>query len=87
MDCGLASGSGNLKVSVNKREGTIGEKTEDVNEGGVHSWNKIPQGLCNRGKVSLRKAIPVYPYIVEREGFGIYYNILVRAQVKLISIN
>ena len=61
MDCGLASGSGNLKVSVNKRKGTIGEKTEDVNEGGAHSWNKIPQGLCDRGKVGLRKAIPVYP--------------------------
>ena len=29
----------------------------------------------------------MYPYIGAREGFGIYYNILVRAQVKLISIN
>lgn len=44
-------------MSVDKRKGSIGEKTEDVNEGGTHSWNKIPQGLCDRGRVSLRKKI------------------------------
>eukprot|EP00069_Balaena_mysticetus_P015440 bmy_09208T0 len=33
MDRASVSGSGNLNVSVGKRKGTIGGKTEDVNEG------------------------------------------------------
>lgn len=72
-------------MSVDKRKGSIGEKTEDVNEGGTHSWNKIPQGLCDRGRVSLRKKI-LCTHTQEQEK-GLEFIILVRAQVKLISIN
>lgn len=57
-----------------------------MKEGLIHGI-KFHRDCAIGEKLALERRSLCTPYIVEREGFGIYYNILVRAQVKLISIN